>query len=62
MKDAEIGAHIGEVLWVLGRHDESRRYFDDAYKLDPDNRSLRRTLERLGLPEPKSEPKPEPAP
>src|SRR5690606_39925981 len=33
-KDAEIAAHIGEVLWVLGRRDEARRYFDDARRLD----------------------------
>src|SRR5690606_19422695 len=39
-KDAEIAAHIGEVLWVLGRRDEARRYFDDARKLDPENRAL----------------------
>ena len=62
MKDAEIGAHIGEVLWVLGRHDEARRYFDEARKLDPENRSLRRTLERLGLPEPAPGEVPEPTP
>ena len=62
MKDAEIGAHIGEVLWVLGRHDEARRYFDEARKLDPENRSLRRTLERLGLPEPAPGQVPEPTP
>jgi tetratricopeptide (TPR) repeat protein len=64
MKDPEIGAHIGEALWVLGRHDEAQRYFDESHKLDPDNRSLRRTLERLGLPqpEPKVEPQPQPEP
>jgi tetratricopeptide (TPR) repeat protein len=47
-KDAEIAAHIGEVLWVLGRRDEAQRYFDDARRLDPDNRALRRALEKLG--------------
>ncbi|WP_298581183.1 tetratricopeptide repeat protein [uncultured Luteimonas sp.] len=47
-KDAEIAAHIAEVLWVLGRRDEARRYFDDARRLDPDNRSLRRALEKTG--------------
>jgi tetratricopeptide (TPR) repeat protein len=58
MKDPEIGAHIGEALWVLGRRDEAQRYFEEARKLDPENRSLRRTLEKLGLPEPKPEPAP----
>src|SRR5690606_24303156 len=47
-KDAEIAAHIAEVLWVLGRRDEARRYFDDARRLDPDNRALRRALETTG--------------
>ncbi|MGY1409971.1 tetratricopeptide repeat protein [Luteimonas sp. A611] len=47
-KDAEIAAHIAEVLWKLGRRDEARRYFDDARRLDPDNRSLQRALENTG--------------
>ena len=47
-KDAEIAAHIGEVLWTLGRRDEARRYFDEARRLDPDNRSLQRALETTG--------------
>jgi tetratricopeptide (TPR) repeat protein len=60
MKDPEIGAHIGEVLWVLGRHDEAQRYFDESHKLDPDNRSLHRTLERLQLSKPEPQPGPQP--
>ena len=47
-KDAEIASHIAEVLWTLGRRDEARRYFDDARRLDPDNRSLQRALENTG--------------
>ena len=47
-KDAEIAAHIAEVLWRLGRRDEAQRYFDDARRLDPDNRSLQRALENTG--------------
>ena len=61
MKDPEIGAHLGEVLWLLGRRDEARRYFDEARKLDPDNRSLRRALQKLGLPEAVAEPERSPA-
>ncbi len=48
MKDAEIAAHIGEVLWVTGREDEAREYFDRARELDPENRSLLRALEKTG--------------
>ncbi|MEN5426040.1 tetratricopeptide repeat protein [Stenotrophomonas pennii] len=44
-KDAEIAVHLGEVLWVMGRQDEARRYFDEAARLDPDNRALQRVRE-----------------
>lgn len=47
-KDPEIAAHVGEVLWQMGHKDEARRYFDEARKLDPENRSLQRALEKTG--------------
>ncbi|MGY0797824.1 tetratricopeptide repeat protein [Lysobacter sp. A286] len=47
-KDAEVAAHLAEVLWALGRHDEARKYFEEARQLDPDNRSLQRALENTG--------------
>lgn len=47
-KDAEIASHVGEVLWSLGRKDEARKYFEQARKIDPDNRSLKRALEKTG--------------
>ncbi|MCC8362351.1 tetratricopeptide repeat protein [Lysobacter sp. A6] len=47
-KDPEIASHLGEVLWMLGRKDEARRYFDEAKRLDPENRSLKRALEKTG--------------
>ena len=47
-KDPEIGAHLGEVLWMMGRQDEARKYFDEARKLDPENRSLQRALTKTG--------------
>lgn len=47
-KDAEIAAHVAEVLWELGRRDEARKYFDEARKLDPENRSLQRALANTG--------------
>ena len=47
-KDADIASHLGLVLWVLGRKDEARRYFDEARKIDPDNRSLQRALQETG--------------
>ena len=47
-KDPEIASHLGELLWVMGRKDEARKYFDEARKLDPDNRALKRALEKTG--------------
>ncbi|MDQ3269018.1 MAG: tetratricopeptide repeat protein [Pseudomonadota bacterium] len=49
-RDAEIAAHLGEVLWVLGKREEAQKYFAEARKLDPDNRALKRALEKIGLP------------
>ena len=45
--DAEIGAHLGEVLWMLGERDEARRIWDEALKAAPDNETLQKTLKRL---------------
>jgi hypothetical protein len=39
---------VGEVLWDLGRREEARRYFDEARKLDPENRALQRALKKIG--------------
>ncbi|AKC86035.1 tetratricopeptide repeat protein [Pseudoxanthomonas suwonensis] len=61
LKDPEIGAHVGEVLWVLGRREEARRYFEESRRLDPDNRSLRRALDKLQVTLPPPVPEPEPA-
>lgn len=47
-KDPEIAAHVAEVLWELGRKDEARQWFDEARKLDPENRALQRALEKTG--------------
>ena len=47
-KDAEIASHLGQVLWVLGQKDEARRYFEEARRIDPENRSLRRALQEVG--------------
>lgn len=46
-KDADVGVHLGEVLWKQGRQQEARRVFDDVRKLDPTNKNLQDTLKRL---------------
>lgn len=45
--DAEIAAHLGEVLWVVGQHDEARRIWAEARQRDGTNDVLKDTLARL---------------
>ncbi len=45
--DAEIAAHLGEVLWVDGQADEARRVLREARQRDAKNEVLRETLTRL---------------
>jgi tetratricopeptide (TPR) repeat protein len=46
-KDADVGVHLGEVLWKLGHRQDAQRIFDDVRKLDPSNKNLQDTLRRL---------------
>ena len=45
--DAEIAAHLGEVLWVNGQTDEARNIWREGRKRDAANDVLRETLTRL---------------
>jgi Flp pilus assembly protein TadD len=45
--DGEIGAHLGEVLWMLGERDEARRIWGEAQKVNPENETLIKTLKRF---------------
>jgi tetratricopeptide (TPR) repeat protein len=45
--DAEIAAHLGEVLWQLNRQDEARAIWREGIKVAPDNETLQETLQRL---------------
>jgi tetratricopeptide (TPR) repeat protein len=45
--DADIGAHLGEVLWVMGNKSEARRIWREALSKAPDNDTLRTTMRRL---------------
>jgi tetratricopeptide (TPR) repeat protein len=45
--DAEVAAHLGEVLWVNGQADEARQVWREARKRDAANDVLRETLARL---------------
>lgn len=46
-QDADVGVHLGEVLWKQGRQQEAQKVFDDVRKLDPKSPSLQETLKRL---------------
>ncbi|MDI3513897.1 MAG: hypothetical protein PWP40_1126 [Rhodocyclaceae bacterium] len=48
-QDAEIAAHLGEVLWSLSRRDDARRILDQALAAHPDNALLNATAHRLGI-------------
>ncbi|OOG39413.1 tetratricopeptide repeat protein [Rhodanobacter sp. C05] len=46
-KDADVGVHLGEVLWKQGRRQDAQQIFDEVRKLDPHSASLQETLKRL---------------
>ena len=45
--DPEIAAHLGEVLWTMGRTDQAQGVWRDGLARSPDNETLRDTLKRL---------------
>lgn len=47
--DAEIAAHLGEVLWVSGQKDAAQKFWRDAKEKDPKNNTLNSTLARLNV-------------
>ncbi len=49
LPDSEIAAHLGEVLWVTGDQKEALRIWQHILSQDPENRHVRKTMERLGV-------------
>lgn len=47
--DPEIGVHLGEVLWTVGKQDEARKVWREVQSKDPANEVLRSTLARLNV-------------
>ena len=45
--DAEIAAHLGEVLWTAGQRDEARRIWNSALKDSPGNEALLATVKKF---------------
>jgi Flp pilus assembly protein TadD len=46
-QDAEIAAHLGEVLWVLGRRAEAQKIWDEALAKAPSNDVLIKTVQKF---------------
>jgi len=46
--DAEIAAHLGEVLWQLGDKDQAIAAWQDGKQADPDNPVLKDTMRKFG--------------
>jgi Flp pilus assembly protein TadD len=45
--DAEIAAHLGEVLWSMGQRDQAMSIWREGAQLNADNETLTGTLKRL---------------
>lgn len=45
--DADIAAHLGEVLWVIGQQDEARKVWTEALKEHGQNEVLQNTIKRF---------------
>jgi tetratricopeptide (TPR) repeat protein len=48
LRNAEIAAHLGEVLWVLGEKEEARSIWKAGIELESDNEILLKTMQRFG--------------
>lgn len=47
--DAEIAAHLGEVLWTIGQREQALAAFKEGLQINPDNETLLGTLKRLRI-------------
>ncbi len=47
LKDGEIAAHLGEVLWVKGDQAAARRIWEDALRDTPEHQVLRNVIQRF---------------
>ena len=47
-QDQEVAAHLGEVLWMRGEHDEARTVWDQALERAPDDKFILDVMKRFG--------------
>ena len=45
--DAEVGAHLGEVLWVMGKKDEARQIWKEALDAAADKQKIADVIKRF---------------
>jgi tetratricopeptide (TPR) repeat protein len=45
--DPEVAAHLGEVLWVMGKRDEAEAVWDKALRIDPEHPVVLEARKRL---------------
>lgn len=45
----EVAAHLAEVLWVQGKHEEARRWLRHAFELNANSRAAKDMVERFGV-------------
>ncbi|MEE8057141.1 MAG: tetratricopeptide repeat protein [Pseudomonadales bacterium] len=56
--DHEVAAHLGEVLWIMGRQQQARLIWKQALQRKPDSNYLRETLQRFKVDSPQPSPQP----
>ena len=49
LQAADVAAHLGEVLWALGRKQEARAIWKEGMGQDAENETLLKTLQRLDV-------------
>jgi tetratricopeptide (TPR) repeat protein len=48
LRNAEVAAHLGEVLWVRGQKEEARSTWQLGIQMESENEILRKTMQRYG--------------
>ena len=49
LKDDEIAAHLGEVLWMAGRKNEALEVWENGLELEPESQVLSKVKEKFQL-------------
>jgi Flp pilus assembly protein TadD len=45
--DPEVAAHLGEVLWQQGKHEEAVKTWEEALQAHPENETLQKTAKKF---------------